>query len=450
MGEAMRHLTRLVTGVAVVMLTAACPLDRAAAAVTEIRFDPPEPFAEGKSFGAAGPYVRIKGIAKGEIDPNDPRNKVIVNLDTAPVNARGMVEYEADVFILRPADPAKGMGKLLYEVTNRGNKLMFGRLHNASAEQDAANDPKTTAVAGAIPLAFERGYTIVWSGWDPDVSAANHHMGIGVPVVSAGGQPIVARIREEIQVGTRGPADVEIARLQHMAANTDTRAARLTYRDRERDARVEIAPGQWAFANGRSIRLLPEGSKFTPRRIYELWYDAKDPKIAGIGFAATRDIVSFLRYARQDGAGHGNPVAVPGGAGTGIVATMAFGISQAGRYLRHHIELGMNGDESGRRVFDGVLAQTAGIGKTFANHAFAEPGRTATQHQDRFYPENWFPFSFAATDDPLTGQSGSLFRGERSAGDRHQHLDRVLAKRRVAPHHRPDGYARPAGAPEGA
>jgi hypothetical protein len=407
----MRRRTCLLTSLAVTAL-AALPLARASAAVIEVRFDAPEPFAEGKSFGAAGPYVRIKGIARGELDPKNPRNTVIVNLDAAPVNARGMVEYEADVFILRPADPAKGSAKLLYEVTNRGNKLMFGRLHNASVEQDAANDPKSALDAGAIPLAFERGYTIVWSGWDPDLPAADHRMRIRVPVVSAGGQPVVARIREEIQVGTRGPADVEVARLQQAAAGMDTKTARLTYRDREHDARVEIASDQWAFAGERAMRLLPEGSKFAPRRIYELWYDAKDPRITGIGFAATRDIVSFLRYARQDAAGHANPVAVPGAAGTGIVGTMAFGISQAGRYLRHHIELGMNGDESGRRVFDGVLAQTAGIGKTFANHAFAEAGRTATQHEDRFYPENWFPFAFAATDDPLTGRSGALFRGD--------------------------------------
>jgi alpha/beta hydrolase family protein len=160
----------------------------------------------------------------------------------------------------------------------------------------------------------------------------------------------------------------------------------------------------------RSIRLLPEGTKFKPLRIYELWYDARDPKVAGIGFAATRDIVSFLRYARQDAMGHPNPV----DASAGTVRVLALGISQAGRYLRHHIELGMNADETGRRVFDGVLVQTAGIGKTLANHIFAESGRTATQHQDRLYPENWFPFAFTATTDPFTGTSGALFRGDDS------------------------------------
>ncbi len=71
----------------------------------------------------------------------------------------------------------------------------------------------------------------------------------------------------------------------------------------------------------------------------------------------------------------------------------------------------MNADGAGRRVFDGVLTHVAGAGKTFANHSFAMPGRTATQHEDRLYPENWFPFGNAVTTDPFSGQSGSLLKG---------------------------------------
>ena len=353
-------------------------------------------------------------MAKGELDPKSARNAVIVNLDKAPMNARGRVEYETDVFILRPADPTKGSGTLFYEVTNRGNKLLFGRPHNSPSPQPAMNDPKTEADAGAIPFAFERGYTVVWSGWDPDVPKASAQLSIRVPVAMENGRGLVGRIREEIQIGTRGPADVEVARLQHPAANTDTKAARLTFRDGARGARTEVPADQWAFENERAIRLLPAGTKFKPIRIYELWYDAKDPKVAGIGYAATRDLVSFLRYEEKDGQGNANPLAVPGVQGSGVARTLAFGISQAGRYLRHHIELGMNADEDGRRVFDGALAQTAGAGKVFANHAFAESSRTATQHEDGAYPENWFPFALVATTDPFTGKSGALLKGDDS------------------------------------
>jgi len=403
------------------VLAAACalaPLFAAAAAqagVTEIRIDAIEPFAEGHAFGQARAYIRIKGVAKGELDPQAPQNAVIVDLDKAPRNARGMVDYEVDIFILRPADPGKGNGLLFYEVLNRGNKQLGNRLHDLGrAGARVLNDPKTLEHAGNGFL-FERGYTVVWSGWDPDVSRGDALMSARFPVAMEDGKPMVRRIREEFQVGKRRPADAEIARLNYPAASTDKTRARLTQRVRESDARVEIPADQWEFVDAQSVRLLPKGTKLSPLTIYELWYDATDAKVVGIGFAATRDVVSFLRYERADAKGTANPLlAGPGAETTGIRHALAFGGSQSGRYLRHHIELGMNKDARGRRVFDGIFTHTAGAGKVFGNHSFGEPDRTFTQHEDHLYPENWFPFSTASTTDPFSGKTGSLLRGDAS------------------------------------
>ena len=388
----------------------------AQARITEVRIDVIEPFADGHAFGPAGSYVRIKGVAKGELDPAAPQNAVIVDLDKAARNARGMVDYEVDIFILRPADPAKGNGLLFYEALNRGNKQLGYRLHDlVGGGATALNDPKTAEHAGNA-LLFARGYTLVWSGWDPDVPKANATMGARFPIAMDGGQPIVRRIREELQAGKRRPADAEVARLSYPAASTDKSKARLTQRTRESDARVEIPHDQWEFADARSIRLLPKGTKLTPLAIYELWYEATEPKVVGIGFAATRDVVSFLRYQPADDKGTPNPMLAPGqGDGSAAVRhALAFGGSQSGRFLRHYIELGMNKDAQGRRVFDGVLTTTAGAGKVFGNHTFAEPDRTFTQHEDHLYPENWFPFSTASTVDPFSGKSGALLRGDGS------------------------------------
>ena len=93
---------------------------------------------------------------------------------------------------------------------------------------------------------------------------------------------------------------------------------------------------------------------------------------------------------------------------------MAFGISQAGRYLRDHIAQGFNADENGARVFDGVLSHVAGIGRVFHNTPFAQPFRTRTWHEDHDFPEVEFPFAAATTDDPLTGKSGALLKGDES------------------------------------
>ena len=115
--------------------------------ITKIDIAAIEPFAEGREFGEAGPYVRIHGVARGELDPAAPHNAVIVDLDKAERNARGMVEYELDLFILRPADPRRGSGTLVYDVTNRGRKVILGRLDEAPGDANT-NDPRTARDAG--------------------------------------------------------------------------------------------------------------------------------------------------------------------------------------------------------------------------------------------------------------------------------------------------------------
>jgi hypothetical protein len=135
--------------------------------------------------------------------------------------------------------------------------------------------------------------------------------------------------------------------------------------------------------------------------------------VLGIGFASVRDLVSFLRREHTDRNGTPNPMIAEGARteGTGIRHALAFGVSQSGRFLRHFLELGMNDDGHGRRLFDGVMSHVVGAGKVFANHRFGMPGRTATQHEDRLYPENWFPFGNAVTTDPFSRRTGAILQG---------------------------------------
>ena len=368
--------------------------------ITELSIAAIEPFADGQAFGAAGPYVRVKGVARGTLDPKAAENAGIVDLDKAPTNAAGLVEYATDFFMLRPQQPARGSGILVYDVTNRGAKRIFTLLDDVPAtDVEAVNDPKSARDAG-LGFLLGRGYTILWSGWDPDAPRANHGLGAEFPVAQENGRLIAGRIRDEFHIGTRRPADGSQHRLPYAAATLEQPAARLAVRDRERDPRAEIRRGEWEFVDARTIRLLPEGRKFGPFRIYELWYEAVAPKVLGIGFASVRDLVSLLRH---DGSEAGD-----------IRHALAFGVSQSGRFLRHFLDLGMNTDGEGRQVFDGVLSHVAGAGKVFANHRFGMPGRTATQHEDRLYPENWFPFAIAATTDPFSGRDGGILAGQSS------------------------------------
>ncbi|MEJ1976304.1 MAG: alpha/beta hydrolase domain-containing protein [Acetobacteraceae bacterium] len=367
----------------------------AAARVTALDIIAQEDFAGGASFGAAGSYTRIRAVAHGELDPADPANAVILDLDRAPRTAAGMVAYDADVFILRPKDPAKASGVMLYDVPNRGNKFALSWLDDAP-DSGSANDPRTLQDAGN-GFTFRRGYSMVWSGWQPEAAAPNS-LSIRVPVALDHGKPITRRIRFEMVAGTRGPETVRSVALPYPVATPDT--ARLTVRARQADPETEVPRTGWAFDKAGAVHLLPEGTAFPPRQIFELTYEATAPTVDGIGMAAVRDVVAYLR--RQ-----------PAVAGP-VQHTLGFGVSLSGRFLRNFIELGMNRDEAGQRVFDGVLPHIGGAGKVFDNFEFAMPGRTATQHEDRFYPENWFPFADFAATDPMTGQTARLPRGDGS------------------------------------
>ncbi|XEC95759.1 alpha/beta hydrolase domain-containing protein [Paenibacillus tarimensis] len=384
--------------------------DVADARITRLEIDRVEPFADGEKFGNTGSYVKIAGTAYGELDPDDPLNEVIVNLDKAPRNAEGLVEYDVDFYIMRPADLSKGNHKMLYEVTNRGRKFLMHWLHDApSTSPVAVNDPATLPDAGN-GFVFREGYTVVWSGWDPDAPTTNDGMTIRVPVATNSGEPIVKIIRDEFVFGTRISENELKAPLSYEAASLDQSRSRLTVRTKETDSPVEIPADQWTFVNSHSIKLLPESTKFEPGLIYDFHYPAKDPKVLGIGYAATRDLVSFLRYETKDAAGNGNPIAADS-TSSGIETALGLGISQSGRYLHDHIELGFNQDESDRIVFDGVMIHIAGAGKVFANTEFGQPNRTSTQHEDHQFPENRFPFTYETMTDPVSGRTGALLRG---------------------------------------
>jgi Alpha/beta hydrolase domain len=377
--------------------------------ITNIAITDTADFADGHAFGEVGAYVRIKGVARGVLDPTAPGNAGIVDLDKAASNAQGLVEYATDFDILRPKDFSRGSGILVYDVPNRGSKRIFTLLDDVAPVDPARNnDPRSREDAG-LGFLLGRGYSLVWSGWDPGAPRANGNLGGDFPAVIEGGRPVTGRIRDEFHFGTRAPGDGSARRLSYPAASTDQPGARLTVRARESDRRTEIARGEWEFIDDRSIRLLPEGRKFEPVKIYELWYEATGAKALGIGYASVRDLVSFLRHGGGDGGGTENPVA---SGASQIRHALAFGVSQSGRFLRHFLELGMNTDAAGRRVFDGVFSHVAGAGKVFANHRFGMPGRTATQHEDRLYPENWFPFGAMAATDPFTGKSCALLKGD--------------------------------------
>src|SRR5580658_2439990 len=296
-------------------------------AITDISVTDIASFADGHEFGAAGAYVRIKGVARGTLDPAAPENAGIVDLDKAPRNEKGLVEYATDFDILRLKDPLRGSGILVYDVPNRGAKRIFNLLDDIPANDPArTNDPKTKEDAG-LGFCLGRGYSLAWSGWDPGAPRANAGLGAEFPAALESGKPIVRRIRDEFHFGTRAAGDGSIRRLSYPAASIDQPAARLTVRARESDRRIDIPRDEWEFLDDRTIRMLPVGRNFAPIKIYELWYEATGSKVLGIGYASVRDLVSFLRRSGDADPGMGE-----------IRHALGFGVSQSGRFLRHFLE----------------------------------------------------------------------------------------------------------------
>ncbi len=354
----------------------------------QLRVNRVEPFADGAAFGETGAYERVIGTAAGALDPADPRNAGIVGLDRAPGDADGRVAWEADVFVLRPADPARANGALLFEVPNRGSKLGIHMLNQLAApESGPVNDPATLAHAGD-GFVFRRGYTLAWAGWEPDAPAKQGGLRARIPALRGEEQ----EIRDEFVSLGRGPA-LERFRLSYAVA--DRTGGALAMRYRREDAPRPVAPGGWHFVDDRTVALtdaLPE-----PGVIYDFIYRARDPWVSGMGLAIIRDVATALR-------GH----AVAGG----CPRTLGFGISQSGRFLRDFVRGGFNRSTRDTRVFDGVLSHVAGTGTVFLNTLFAQPFRTRSWHQDQTMPEASFPFVTIPCRDPATGATGSVLPGD--------------------------------------
>jgi hypothetical protein len=372
-----------------------------------------EPFAGGASFGDTGPYEKVVGVAHFAVDPNHPRNRGIVDLDRAPRNADGKVEFEADVYLLMPKDPARGNRAILYDVNNRGNKLALGMFNSARN----SNDPTAATDAGNGFL-FRRGYTIVWCGWIGELLPGNDRLLLRAPVADDNGKPIRGFVRYEMV--TDQPAEtLPLSRREGHGSYSPSRAGEaygsLTWRLRETDERVPIPRGQWSLerlpvpkvkhgVRGTlgQIRLRVAGG-FRPGYIYELICEAEGPIVQGVGYAATRDLIAFLRHETS----RRNPL------GTiddkpAITRAHAFGVSQSGRFLRNFLHLGFNVDESGRKVFDGVMPHVAGGGLGFFNHRFAQPTRHNGQHEEHLYPGDRFPFTYGPSVDPFTGRTDGI------------------------------------------
>jgi hypothetical protein len=347
--------------------------------------------ANGQWFGTAGPYEKITGTVFFELDPADPRNRAITDIDLAPKNTRGRVEFSADLFILAPQDPARASGSVLFEISNRGGKGLLSTFNRGTP----STDPMTPEHFGD-GLLMRNGFTLVWVGWEFDVTGLK----VTAPVATNDGTPLVATIATQAVVDVRTPEAIFSDVPFYPPFDMTDESASLTVRDSIWDTPAMIPRRNWQFVapeNGGPGRCggtakcprVAMASGFAPGRIYELKYRVANPPVAGVGLAAIRDVASAIKY--QDA------LPVRG------KYLHIYGASQSGRFLRQYLHDGFNVDERGRKVFDGMMPHIAGAGRGDFNTRFSQ-----AVGLDQFGALK-FPFTDAPQrDDPTNRTDGLL------------------------------------------
>jgi hypothetical protein len=363
MSELFRKSALVAVTVVAALLAWALP---AQARVTRIVIDTTvSPAFNGQAFGDAGQYETIAGRVFGEIDPLDHRHRIINDIDLAPKNSRGNVEYEATFFLVKPIDMSKASGLLWQDVPNRGGRVTI------------STDLRRNGDVGLS------------SGWQGDNSGGTAHGAPGrdyavVPIAkNTDGSVITGPVMGRI-LNASGPNSSPIIEhsnpIAYKPVTLDTSQAHLESHDHETiDGIVTgvtvIPSSDWAWASCSAANPFPGTpdptqiclkNGFAPNKVHQVVFTAKDPYVLAVGAAAFRDAASFFHYERQDDFGTPNPVA------DRISWVITRGGSQAGTFVRQLIHIGMTQDEANRQVYDGATPERAGR-RIALNFRFAKP-----------------------------------------------------------------------------
>ncbi len=370
-------------------------------------------FGGDKSFGNTGAYERLHGKVHFAIDPAEPKLPWICDLDLAPRNAAGLVEFAATLDIVKPVDLAKGNRRILFEFSNRGGRSMitglnFGKGKNMASAEHAGDG-----------LLMRHGYTLVWCGWQGDLIDRGENVVAYLPHAKKDGQHLRGRVRQEfstIEPGILSLGTSEGAEKGEDVENypvLDRAKCTLTLREHETDPRVPVPDAEWELAQAKIVdgkvtvtpsqnHLYVKGG-FKPGWLYEMIYETEGSRVAGLGFLGIRDALSFLRFGDKDSAGNANPL-------SGFVdKAYGTGTSLSGRVAREYIYAGWNEDVEGRKLLDALQTHT-GSGRLLYNNRFSQPGRYPRQHEEHSWPSEVYPFSFDRVPDPFTGKTDALWK----------------------------------------
>ncbi len=363
------------------------------------------PYLDGHVFEGGGAYERIDAIAHYAVDPSHPANQGIVDLDLAE-RSDGLVRFDGDVTLLVPL--GGGNRALLFELPNRGNRLLSRSFNQGSTVLTTSD-----AIDPGDGFLMRHGWTLAWCGWQWDVPEPSPRMGLRAPIVP----PLALSLDAPLQLRLQpNAATVHFALTDHHTGppgnhrpiatrDVDDPEARLLAREHMYAEAEEIPRERWRFARDAGGRPLADPEHvwleggFEAGRIYDIVYHPSDCPLAGAGLLAARDLGAFLCR------GAASPIAGR------VEHVIGQGVSQCGRYLRTFLGLGLNADEAGNRVFDGLLLHVAGGRRGEFNQRRGQPSVQPTPGFGHL-----FPFADATQHDSRTGREAGLLDRQRAAG----------------------------------
>jgi hypothetical protein len=393
-------------------------------AVTQLDIRSREPYENGAVFGDGGVYERVDGVIHFAVDAAAAANASITDIDNAERGPDGLVHILADFCLLQPVEPVRGQRRLLLDVVNRGRKNLTGIFNRSERPLEPSE-----RVDPGDGFLMRRGWTLAWCGWQWDVVRSQALMGLEAPQAVENGRPIAGRVLVQFQPNERLADHVLCDRVHrpYPAADVEEPEAELGVRDWLDGPRTVIPRDQWRFARDQDGRPVADEAHvrleggFEPGRFYDVVYRTSICPVAGTGLLAIRDTAAFLRHADEVS---GNPCAGR------IDRAYAYGVSQTGRFLRHFLYLGLNQDEQGRQVFDGVLPHVAGARRGEFNHRYAQPSQQNTANFGHL-----MPFTPGDQTDPVIDRTDGWLQRQRALGG----VPRIIATNTGAEYWRADG-----------
>lgn len=340
--------------------------------------------ARRMDLGASG-YEKIVGTIHFAVDPKDAHNAGVADIEKAPVNAAGRVEFSSDLYILRPRAP-RGNGAALVDILNRGNKVVLRGFNRGGSP-----DPATEHDLGDRFL-MRFGFTVVWVGWEFDVDERPMAMKIHVPAAAEHGT-ITGLVRAAWTAGARTKTFVVNDLRAYDAIDPAGPDSALRACRKYLDQACSAVPRDAWRVSGHTVTF---DAGFEPGTTYRLTYRAANPPVAGLGFLAVRDTTAWLKN---------QPDAL-----APVRFAYGYGSSQSGRFLRSFLYEGFNTDERNRQVFDGVMAHIAGAARIDLNARWSTPIALGVHNATSF------PFADASLRDPLTGVRDGELDNARMAG----------------------------------